>query len=295
MNTGVLLTLFDDPMNMGTKSFVVGGNIGESTIKNLLEGELGRAFTTEQWDELVTNFRERLTYLPSEIVLHNQPIEAAGRFPRETLQEFIGELNISVETPRQMGHMAMLLEANTMPVGPYQAPRGSPSPFRGTYRPHLPSGSKQVLDSNQSWEHWMDFITEGIDIDGSQEIQHIINGLEPDQHFLFTTPDGPQMAYDYPLWIQSEQFQKFTISAKQTAETQLKQLELWFQKQIGSFDITFPEMAEGAVTMVSCFESHFKYLFTFRGNFLGNRKNISNSPINVRVSIWQTLNIPHEM
>ena len=226
-----LLNLFDDPMMEGTKSFTTSMDQG-TAIKRLLELEMGRDFTVPEWDELLQNFRERLSYLPSEIVLHNQPIEAAGRFPRETLQNMVNNLNISVESPREMGHMALLLDQNTEPIGPFKAPRTAPTPFHTTYRPHLPSRAKTVLDEGQMWDQWQNFTWEGVDMDFMLDVQHVVNNLEIDGHLIIDDPiTGPRANYDYPLWVASDQFQKFVESAEATAKNSSKQLKLFFQNQ----------------------------------------------------------------
>jgi len=214
-----VLGLFDDPTQLST------GNALPPLQRQIIERELGRKMTDDEAHELMTLIDER-NYQPEEVLLNHTPIDPLGRFPRETVMGMMNR-GVMADTPRTAGEIALIIEANTLPLPANQYSFGA---FHGSFRNHMPTA--KTLDGQ--WDEWDEFLTFELDPGERLAVEAVSKNLEFDGTLTTMGPDGEvALIRDLPTWIASPQFRALSYHTNIKLQKTFGDFTNWFQKNSG--------------------------------------------------------------
>ena len=227
-----VLNLFDDPNKITTSNAVAG------LQRQIVEKELGRKLTDDEAYELMNLIDER-SYQPEEVLLNHTPVESLGRFPRGTVMGMMNR-GVMADTPRQAGEIALIIEANTLPLPKDQYSMGA---FRGSFGAHRPT----ALTLEGQWDQWDEFLVKDLDPAERASVEELSKSLDYDGTLTKMDIDGEvSLMRDLPSWMASPQFRALSYHTNIKLQKDFGDFTNWFQKNSGiaGFD---PDDAGGLV------------------------------------------------
>ena len=214
-----VLNLFDDPQDINTAGVL------EPVQRQLIEKELGRTLNNDEAHELAELIKDR-HYQPEEVLLNHTPVESLGRFPRETVMGMMNRGTMA-DTPRQAGELALIIEANTIPLPKDQYTFGA---FRGSFTEHMPTAS--TLDGQ--WDEWDEFLTFDLDPAERVGVEELSKSLDYDGTLTTMTASGEvELLHDIPTWMASPQFRALSYDTNIKLQRTHGEFTNWFQKNSG--------------------------------------------------------------